>query len=336
MKSFITFILVTLLSQISFTQDLLTFKDGSVKTVNVKEISETEVKYQKPENTSVMYTVLKTSLFSVQFKNGEKEVFNQTVSIPQNIVQPQKQIITPDIPIKVAPKVTQPEWLISRLVKPTNDEKYDVIIFMDGKIQKGKIAKVDENAISYTKEGVSDVTYSAELKYIKSFMFRNAKKEKDIIGHLVITETKTVVETPKTVVIEPTPTYEKREDVKVASQSTNYTTIRTNTYSDMYMQGKNDAKIYYTGYKGAGTGTFLAAFLGGPIIGLIPAIACSSTPPKPANLSFPNVELMRNTDYVSGYTAQAKIKKAGKTWGNFGIATGILVALVLGAASSGR
>ena len=76
--------------QIGFSQDLITFKDGSVKSVNVKEISETEVKYQKTENLSVIYSVLKTSLFSVQFKNGDKEVFNQPVALPPVTTTPTK------------------------------------------------------------------------------------------------------------------------------------------------------------------------------------------------------------------------------------------------------
>lgn len=98
---------------------------------------------------------------------------------------------------------------------------------------------------------------------------------------------------------------------------------------NMFLKGQVDATRYYNGYKGAGTGTLITSLVS-PLIGLIPAIACSSTKPKDINLHYPNPELMKNPDYFLGYTQKAKKIKQGKVWLNWGIAFGVnLVAEVL-------
>lgn len=144
----------------------------------------------------------------------------------------------------------------------------------------------------------------------------------------------TVVSQPikKELIVENTPVkntetivQEKYPKQQIVSENT---VLTKRGYSDMFQQGKNDAKIYYKGYKGAGTGTFLAALLTTPVLALIPAIACSSTAPKSDNLTFPSVELMRNSDYFSGYTTQAKAQKSRKVWGNYGIGTAILLVVL--------
>ena len=105
---------------------------------------------------------------------------------------------------------------------------------------------------------------------------------------------------------------------------------------DMYLKGKSDANLYYSGYKGAGTGTFLVTFLISPIIGLVPAIACSSTKPNFDHLGIPNQSLAKNSEYYQGYSDRALTIKSKKVWTNFGVGTGILVALVIALAASAR
>lgn len=229
---------------IAFTQDLITFKNGTIEKVTVKEVTETEIKYQKV-NATVLYTVKKSSLFSVQYQNGSKEPLGDTVVVPSVV----ETVITPKVE---AAKVTQ---------KPTPN----------------------------------------------TTVISSPPKKEEIKPELFI-ESKAV----------PEPTYTKKE------------------YSDMFQQGQNDAKIYYKGYKGAGTGTFLTSFLLNPVLGLIPAIACSSTSPNVSSMSFPRAELTRNVDYMSGYTQEAKAKKTKKVWGNFGIATGIYAVVVASLLSSAR
>ena len=101
------------------------------------------------------------------------------------------------------------------------------------------------------------------------------------------------------------------------------------TSDDLFNKGKMDAVRYYDGYKGAGTGTLIASLIS-PLIGLIPAIACSSTPPKEFNLNYPKPDLMKNNEYYDGYTSKSKKIKQGKVWMNWGIAFGVnLVAIIL-------
>ncbi len=68
-------------------------------------------------------------------------------------------------------------------------------------------------------------------------------------------------------------------------------------------------RYYRAQNTGAGwTGATAALII--PIIGLIPAVACSSTPPKDFNLNYPESDLMDNSDYASGYRYEAhRIKR---------------------------
>ncbi len=102
---------------------------------------------------------------------------------------------------------------------------------------------------------------------------------------------------------------------------------------DPYPRGQLDALRYYDGYKGAGTGTLIVSLLS-PLVGLIPAIACSSTPPKDKNLMYPNSGLMKNSDYYRGYTSKARKVKSRKVWRNWLIAFGVNLVLVLALGSN--
>jgi len=97
---------------------------------------------------------------------------------------------------------------------------------------------------------------------------------------------------------------------------------------DFFVKGQADASRYYKGYRGAGSGTLISSLLI-PIVGLIPAIACSSTSPQDANLNYPNSELMKKTDYYNGYTQKAAKIKKSKVWTNFGIGFGVNLAIIL-------
>ena len=109
----------------------------------------------------------------------------------------------------------------------------------------------------------------------------------------------------------------------------NYPPTSNQSSADLFMQGQKDASVYYRGFKGASTGTFVVSLLS-PIVGLIPAMACSATPPKEISLTYPNVDLINKTDYTNDYKLKAKKIKQGRVWKNWGIALGInIVAVVL-------
>lgn len=104
--------------------------------------------------------------------------------------------------------------------------------------------------------------------------------------------------------------------------------------TEYYANGQADASKYYQSYTGAGTGTLITGLLS-PLVGLIPAVACSSAQPKDFNLDYPDPELMKNPDYYQGYVKKAKKIKSGKVWKNWGIAFGAnVVAVILLSSSS--
>jgi len=103
----------------------------------------------------------------------------------------------------------------------------------------------------------------------------------------------------------------------------------------LYVQGQTDATRFYDGYKGAGTGTLIISLLS-PLVGLIPAIACSATKPAEVNLGYPDSHLYHNPDYQRGYMRQAKKIKSSKVWTNWFVAFGVNVVLVLATSGSGQ
>jgi hypothetical protein len=103
----------------------------------------------------------------------------------------------------------------------------------------------------------------------------------------------------------------------------------------LFLKGQTDTLAFYDGYKGAGTGTLIVSLIS-PLAGLVPAIACSATPPKVINLSYPNSDLMSKPDYSNGYKLRSKKIKQGKVWKNWGIALGVNLAAILILTSSAR
>jgi hypothetical protein len=97
---------------------------------------------------------------------------------------------------------------------------------------------------------------------------------------------------------------------------------------NMFIMGKVDAARFYDGYHGASTGTLVVSLLS-PLVGLIPAIACSTTNPKPKNLGYPDTQLFHQIDYKRGYVLQSKRIKSKKVWRNWGIAFGVNIFLVI-------
>lgn len=96
---------------------------------------------------------------------------------------------------------------------------------------------------------------------------------------------------------------------------------------EYFMKGGSDANYQYTHYKGASTGTLITSILS-PLVGLIPAIACSSTRPRPHNLGFRDSKLMNNTNYFNGYVRTAHQRKKRKVWTNWAIGLGVNLVFV--------
>ena len=130
--------------------------------------------------------------------------------------------------------------------------------------------------------------------------------------------------------------YSVTEDKKIPAQN-NEINSNTETKSvpwenkdiDYYYEGVSDAEKYYQDYKGASTFTYIVSAIPGAgiIIGLVPSVIFSSTPPPNENLNYPNEKLMTNANYHSGYTMKAFKIKRNKVMKNYGL--GILTGICL-------
>ncbi|MEO5571397.1 MAG: hypothetical protein ABIS37_10770 [Bacteroidia bacterium] len=112
-------------------------------------------------------------------------------------------------------------------------------------------------------------------------------------------------------------------------QKTDTSFLSNLSNDELFAKGQLDASRYYRGYKAAGTGTLIISLFS-PIAGLIPAIACSSSKPIRENLQYPNVEIMKNTNYYNGYINKAKKIKKRKVLTNWEIGLGVnLITLLI-------
>jgi hypothetical protein len=118
------------------------------------------------------------------------------------------------------------------------------------------------------------------------------------------------------------------KDIFNEEKKTENISSSSSSSGDLFIKGQADALRYYNGYRGAATGTLITSLLS-PLVGLIPAIACSSTQPKEINLNYPNSELMKKFDYNNGYSQRSRKIKQGKVWTNWGIAFGVNIIAVL-------
>ena len=107
-----------------------------------------------------------------------------------------------------------------------------------------------------------------------------------------------------------------------------YTIAASAPAENLYLKGQMDAEINYKKYKGASVGTLITSLVS-PIVGLIPAIACSASKPKIENLGYPNEELFKQPEYYNSYTKKAKKIKQGKVWKNWGIGFGVNLVIIL-------
>ena len=120
--------------------------------------------------------------------------------------------------------------------------------------------------------------------------------------------------------------------VAADDKETDEDTSRT-TGHDLYTRGQFDASRFY---RAKFTGTFLVTALLNPLLGLIPAITCSSNPPKEYNLGYPSSNLMNNQDYHKGYATKAHRMKKTKVWVNYIVGTCVYITAIAVIAASGQ
>lgn len=82
----ILFILSTIFGFSAFAQDTLYTTKGKIITGQVKEITQHEIKYKRAANPDgPLYVVDKTDIVLIHYKNGSKEVFENSGTVASNV-----------------------------------------------------------------------------------------------------------------------------------------------------------------------------------------------------------------------------------------------------------
>lgn len=85
MKKIYFVLFVSFLSQIVLAQDVIVKRDGSTILSKVLEVNTDDVKYKKFSNLNgPTYTIKKSELFSINYKNGEKDMFDGEIQSNNN------------------------------------------------------------------------------------------------------------------------------------------------------------------------------------------------------------------------------------------------------------
>jgi hypothetical protein len=73
--------LLVLMTNFSFSQDLITKKNGDDFKAKVIEVTTAEIKYKKVDNLNgPLFTILKADVLSIKYENGTKDIFSEVQS----------------------------------------------------------------------------------------------------------------------------------------------------------------------------------------------------------------------------------------------------------------
>ena len=86
---------------------------------------------------------------------------------------------------------------------------------------------------------------------------------------------------------------------------------------------QEDARVNYRKKGFSGGGTFLVSTIAGPLLGLIPAIICSSSTPRESKWGVPNQENMKTNEYRICYKNKVRSLKSKRVWTGWGIGLAI-------------
>jgi hypothetical protein len=209
----------------------------------------------------------------------------------------------------------------------------DVIVLKNGgnRIQ-AKIVEVDEDDVKYKNWNSPDSSIiSVNKADIDMILYVNGSKDVFIE---TVDSTSANTKKNKDTATATTKTVNNNKDTAntITTTSTTSATVK-HSNDELFEQGQLDASAYYRGYKGASSVTFLVTVIGTPILGLIPALAFSLTPPGGKHLRCPDRELLNEHAYFIGYRMKAKKIKATRVWLSYGEGSTIwlIYALLYGA-----
>ena len=194
--------------------------------------------------------------------------------------------------------------LLIPLFLNAQDVAQDVIIMKNGDEVKTKVVEVGIDNIKHQKQSEGPLYV---LRKSEVFMIKYADGTKELYGNNLTTE------------------------VKVDSSQIEFTGPDKN--SQIAFQGQKDGGLFYKGKKSGAGGTLATTLVVG-IFGLIPAIACSSTPPSISNLNIPEGIYSKNPIYIDAYRTEAKKIKSRKVWSFFGFGVGVNILVLLALSSN--
>lgn len=150
MKKSITTVLILLLSiSFSFAQDIITKKSGEDIQSKIMEVTQTEIKYKLFDNQEgPLFTLLKSDVLMIRYKNGTKDVFNDSKSSSSSasemMMKGQKDAITNyngsnsgSVWVTVAPILTSPVLgLIPAVITSSAEPKDENLNYKDAELMK--------------------------------------------------------------------------------------------------------------------------------------------------------------------------------------------------------
>jgi hypothetical protein len=204
----------------------------------------------------------------------------------------------------------------------------DMLTLKSGKDLKTKITEIDKDLgkIKYKNfDNVEGPTYTEKISDVLMIRYQNGTIETFGDGkplsesgipnpNVPNPNTTTSISKPaqEVVVVMPTPS--------------------KNTGQNVCTQAAQDARFSYTGQNSGKGWTAAVTILLSPLIGLIPAAACSAQAPNDSNLNIQNSEMRNNSEYYNCYKEEAHKIKKKKVWTSYGVGSGIW--LILYAAST--
>ena len=186
----------------------------------------------------------------------------------------------------------------------------DVMVLKNSDEIKAKVIEINDLTILYKKwENLTGPNYNIKKEEVLFIRYENGTKE-------VISA---VAQAPAVL---------SNSALPNSIPPTNGNT--TNTQSqELAFRGEQDANNYYRGRNSGKGWVFATCVLTTPVLALIPAIACSLTPPSEINMNIPPNEIAQNQLYRDAYKKQAHKIKQRKVMANLGYGTLTFVVLIV-------
>ncbi len=120
LKKSLLFALCIFLTKVSFSQDIITLKNGEELKSKVLNIGQKDITYKKFENQEgPSYTIQKSEVFFVKYQNGTKEMFNQISKFSgnsSNLGKDEEQEIADDVEKNYPAKKTGAGWTLATAI----------------------------------------------------------------------------------------------------------------------------------------------------------------------------------------------------------------------------